>query len=76
MRHRETAVFSCGPQTGKGFILEITLRLAEGLCKIKGNFLLIHTKAIFIYSLHTDLTDVSLSHSEKQCRVSGKRLQC
>lgn len=76
MRHRETTVFSCGPQTGKGFILEITLRFAEGLCKIKGNFLLIHTKAIFIYSLHTDLTDVSLSHSEKQCRVSEKRLQC
>lgn len=47
MRHRETAVFSCGPQTGKDFILEITLRLAEGLCKIKGNFLLIHTTAYY-----------------------------
>lgn len=76
MRHRETTVFSCGPQTGKGFILEITLRIAEELCKIKGNFLLIHSEGIIIYSLHTDLTDVSLSHSEKQCRVSGKRLQC
>lgn len=47
MRHRETTVFSCGPQTGKGFILEITLRLAEGLCKIKGNFLLINTTAYY-----------------------------
>lgn len=47
MRHRETTVFSCGPQTGKGFILESTLRLAEGLCKIKGNFLLIHNTAYY-----------------------------
>lgn len=58
MRHRETVVFSCRPQTGKGFILEITLCLAEGLCKIKGNFLLIHATTIIIYSLHTGLTDI------------------
>lgn len=72
MRHRETTVFSCGPQTGKGFILEITLRFAEGLCKIKGNFLLIHTKAIFIQTWQTSACLIlrsSVGYGEKGCSV-------